>query len=372
MKSIPRQSNFELLRIFAMFMIICGHYIYNSGITDCIDLGHPTLRSTSLRMWGMWGKACINVFVLLTGYFMCQSKTSVLRHFIKLLFEVLFYGWIVGVFLMVIGAEPASLTTIAKRLFRPNLFININVGFTTAFLWMYPMIPAFNIFIRSATKRQFFLSIGFLLVMFTGCGTFFNANVFHHVFWYMTVYFIGAAIRLYPLTWMSNNRICIPFALFMIVAALASHAFFDILAVICGHYVADGLYGTIDSHIIFAIGTAIPVFLVFKNLKIAANKWINALASTCFGVLLIHADSDAMRTWLWRKVLDVPSYYTLPAMQLIALSLAIPALIFIVCAIIDQLRISYIEKPFLNKLFSSRIFLKTESFFKTFDSAPVS
>jgi len=71
-----------------MFMIIAGHFIFNSGITECIDLGQPTLRTTSLRLWGMWGKACINVFVLITGYFICQSKTSVAKHALKLLFEV--------------------------------------------------------------------------------------------------------------------------------------------------------------------------------------------------------------------------------------------------------------------------------------------
>ena len=39
------------------------------------------------------------------------------------------------------------------------------------------------------------------------------------------------------------------------------------------------------------------------------NKFINAVSSTTFGVLLIHANSSTMRQWLWKDVINVIGAY---------------------------------------------------------------
>lgn len=46
---------------------------------------------------------------------------------------------------------------------------------------------------------------------------------------------------------------------------------------------------------------AVFAFLMFKNIQIPYNKGINTVAASTFGVLLIHANSDAMRKWLCKK-----------------------------------------------------------------------
>lgn len=53
-----------------------------------------------------------------------------------------------------------------------------------------------------------------------------------------------------------------------------------------------------DSNRILAVAVAISTFLWLKNLNISYNKIINAIGGSTFGVLLIHANSDAMRQWL--------------------------------------------------------------------------
>lgn len=71
-----RQSNIELLRIITMFMIIAHHYVINSGIFSLMVKNPSSTRSNFLIIYGAWGKTAINVFVLITGYFMCTSKIT--------------------------------------------------------------------------------------------------------------------------------------------------------------------------------------------------------------------------------------------------------------------------------------------------------
>ena len=55
----------------------------------------------------------------------------------------------------------------------------------------------------------------------------------------------------------------------------------------------------IDSNKLIAILTAVLAFLYFKGLNIKYNKIINLISASTFGVFLIHANSDAMRNFLW-------------------------------------------------------------------------
>lgn len=88
--------------------------------------------------------------------------------------------------------------------------------------------------------------------------------------------------------------------------------------------------------------------MFFNNLKIKNSKTINTIASTTFGVLLIHANSDTMRQRLWKDTLNnVGAYYTNYTYLHAILSVT---LVFVTCSLIDLLRIRYIETPFFNWL----------------------
>lgn len=77
-------------------------------------------------------------------------------------------------------------------------------------------------------------------------------------------------------------------------------------------------------------------------MKIEYSKWINTIASSMFGVLLIHANSDTMRHWLWKETLQNANHYGDNHYILYALISVVT--VFIICIIIDQIRIRIIEK----------------------------
>lgn len=89
-------------------------------------------------------------------------------------------------------------------------------------------------------------------------------------------------------------------------------------------------------------------FMFFKNVKIPQSRIINRIATSTLGVLLIHANSDAMRNWLWKDVLKNVTYYNSPFLVLHALG-AVGG-IYLICTVIDQLRIRLIEVPLFKRL----------------------
>ena len=109
---VQRQSNLELFRIILMMGIIAHHFVVNSGLLDIMS---PSLENTNdvfLWIWGMWGKIGINCFVLITGFFMCQSIFT-WKKFLKLVCEIEFYKIIIYVIFLFSGKENISI----ERLF---------------------------------------------------------------------------------------------------------------------------------------------------------------------------------------------------------------------------------------------------------------
>lgn len=123
------------------------------------------------------------------------------------------------------------------------------------------------------------------------------------------------------------------------------------LLAVTGAILSQILYGNYlllvaDSNKIFAVLVSVSSILWFKNLNVRHNKIINAIGGSTFGVLLIHANSDAMRTWLWRDTVDCIGHYDLPLGRLILYSTSVVLIIFTLSISVDQIRIRLIEKPF--------------------------
>ena len=103
-----------------------------------------------------------------------------------------------------------------------------------------------------------------------------------------------------------------------------------------------------DSNKVLALATGVCSFLFFKNLKIGYSKIINTVAASTFGVLLIHANSNTMRRWLWQDILNNVGAYKSGNVVIHAVVSVI--LIYVVCTVIDICRIKLLEAPVMKKL----------------------
>ena len=101
-----------------------------------------------------------------------------------------------------------------------------------------------------------------------------------------------------------------------------------------------------DSNKLLAFLVSVSTFMFFKNIHIRQSKWINTIASCTFGVLLIHANSDAMRQWLWKDTCDNVGFFHSSMIYIHAL--CVPIIIFIACTIIDFCRQRFLERFYLD------------------------
>lgn len=103
-----------------------------------------------------------------------------------------------------------------------------------------------------------------------------------------------------------------------------------------------------DSNKPLALITAVCAFMYFKNLNIRYSKFINTVAASVYGVLLIHANSDTMRQWLWIDVLNNTGMYNSMWLPVHAICSVIG--IYIICTVIDIMRIRFVENPLFRYL----------------------
>ena len=334
---MTRNSNLELYRIICMLMIIAHHYVVNSGLTDVsgpLSTDLDSINTIFLRLYGAWGKIGINCFLMITGYYMCTSKITV-RKFLKLLLQIYFYKIVVYAIFAGVGREPVTPFRIV-RLLMPVWGFKTN--FVTCFLAFYLMIPFLNIFVNNLTERMHLLLLLLLLGCFTVLGSLpsFGVNI-DYIFWFCIIYLIASYIRLHPKPLFENGR-------FWRNMTLLS-AMFVILSVILMNHFNRAYYFVVDSNKFLAVFFGVSSFLWFKNMEVKQSKLINTIGGSTFGVLLIHANSDAMRAWLWRDTVDCVGHFSLPLVQLVLFSVGVVVVVFTICNIIDQFRLYFFEKP---------------------------
>lgn len=349
-----RKSNLELLRIIAMLAIIAHHYVVNSGITDYYDFSNINANMIFLQLWGAWGKSAINCFVLISGYFMCTSQLTWDRY-CKIYVTAKFYKIVLFVFLAIMGYQIVTFKSVFELLF--CYLLRAGEGFTGSFLVFSLFIPFYNILLKGLDKMQLKKLVTFLLFWETIVPTFlFNESLFNPIVWYITLYFIAAYIKLYADDWMHNSKVCRVGLVFSFLVSAISIIVFDYMGTDFGFTSYYHMVG--QSNRIFALLIGVFSFLFFLNLKMNDHKIINRIASTTFGVLCIHANSDAMRAFLWKSLLKVSSQYENLFWDLVLHSIVSMVAVFVVCSIIELCRQRFLGVSFLKMSNESKVFIE--------------
>ena len=336
-----RESGIELFRIISMLLIIAHHYMGNSGVLQIAYQNPLSVNSLFLFLFGGWGKTGINCFLLITGYFMCTSHITT-KKFIKLLGEVMFYRIVIYTIFLLTGYQAFSLKSFVVMILP---LVEIGANFDGCFLVFYLCIPFLNILIKNMSERQHIYLLIILLFMYTVIGTLPKFSVtMNYVSWFSVLYFLAAYIRIYPKK-IFDNKTFWGFALLIsfIISALSIVA----CAWLGGKINQNmAFYFVSDSNKVLALATGLCGFMFFKNIKFK-NKFINTVAASTFGVLLIHANSSTMRQWLWKDVVNVVGAYG--SSWLILHAIVSVCVIFIVCTMIDFIRLRFIETPLMKK-----------------------
>lgn len=190
-KGTKRQSNFELLRIVAIIMIISSHLVVHSNIsfnTDAISFNRLWIQ-----FYSTGGKVGFNLFVMISGYFLSSVSEVKTSRVIRFILQTTFYSLIIYFILVLLGIQKFQLVQAIESLFPIPFSI---WGFASAYFVLYLLFPFINTMLNNLSKNQY---IGLLLLMFviwsvipTFTSVSFQCN---YVTWMTFLYSIGAYIR---------------------------------------------------------------------------------------------------------------------------------------------------------------------------------
>ena len=340
-----RNSNIELYRIIVMLLIVMHHYVVNSGLLDEMFKTPLAPESIFLYLFGMWGKTGIDCFVLITGYFMCKSSIS-LRKFVKLLLQIELYNILFGCIFLYTGHISLSVSSLIQIV---NPIPSVNTGFTSCFLLFYLFIPFLNILLNNLSKSQHLLLVILCLGIYTILGTVPWISVtLNYITWFCILYVVASYIRLYGI-WRGEDKMFWGGAsLVLIIISVLSVLMMLSWGISSGVRLDWSLvmFFVSDSNKLLAFLVSISTFMFIKNIHIRQSKWINTIASCTLGVLLIHANSDAMRQWLWKETCDNVGFFH--SSMIYVHALCVPIIVFIACTIIDFCRQRFLERFYLD------------------------
>ena len=186
----PRQSNLELLRIIAMFLIVMHHFACH-GLFDGFS---SPLNEIMVKFMVVGGKVGVNIFVLISGYFMINSKFK-LSKLLMILLQTTVYAFFIYIIFVISGGAAFDFGELVLSL----LPLLNQYWFVTAYLAMYILAPYMNILIAHITRRQHISLIGFLLVLQMVIPQVFKIDLFGNsmVVWFLTLYLIATYLRKY-------------------------------------------------------------------------------------------------------------------------------------------------------------------------------
>ena len=345
-----RKSNIELLRIIAILLIIINHLSLHTPWN--VEKTANTARLAT-QWLGTGGRLGVNIFILISGYFLIKSRFK-WRSVAKLWLQVWLYAIALFFIFKALG-EPISYNQIRVS-FLP-IFYN-QWWFITAYIIMYLFLPFINKFTLSLTKKELQKFLILTLIVGSIWPTLApKISIYSDVTWMIFVYVVGAYIRLYP-EFFNKFKMRTIFSWFIGVASLtvASIHFMNWF---------NSLPDNGPIKLIRSIGIsntrlanapmsplslllAVLILLIFLRLHVPHSKLINTLAANVFGVYLLQSNTISHK-WLWR-VVDAQRFTD--ASHIVIYGIFITLVIFCVGSLIVWLS-NFIIKPLEQLIFGS-------------------
>ena len=332
-----KSSNIEMLRILAMLMIVAHHYclhgIFSYWHTNSTLTAY--LNNVIVGIVSMGGKLGVDIFVLITGYFMIVSNCKFTK-VVKLYLTTFLYSSLLLITAYIYGEHHVSSDILKSSLFP---FGGNAYWFITTYLMLYIFVPYLNRFILTSKKTMLNSLMVITTFLWVLIPTFTNADYcFSNLAWFIYLYFVGASIRLKSYASIFSNKSIFKKLFIISCFTLVGYAFIKCLGKDVNLW---DLTKIAQMQTVFIVSIAIYLFHYFKDLEIHYNKFINQIAVSVFGVYLIH-DNNIVRPFLWRTVVQPCNYMDKPYMILYLL--AVVFIVFILGIVIDKLVMSVAQK----------------------------
>ena len=318
-----RQSNFELLRIIAMIMIVAHHltihcFAVQLGDKSLYALGESFNKAIFFKklllpqLFMPGGKIANIIFVLITGYFLIDRKINITKQ-IKKIFSQLAFVVPIIVFVSFLFYRYHSNTFIGIQNFN---ILNSDYWFIGYYIGIISIAYIFlNKFLNKLKKKEYDI---LLAIMFSILSIAFLRNSISDIspniltlFVGIFIYSLGGYIRLYS-PFKNIRTIILFFIIIISIIALCINNYNNTLVNIniAQSNNMQGIYQSLigySEYSIFCLLIGISTFEIFRRIKMKNIRIINYISSSTFMIYLLH-DNDFFRN-VWRETNWIEVYY---------------------------------------------------------------
>lgn len=330
MEHNKRQLNIELMRIFAMLLILVwhirGHYIPEAGVPQ------DTTEVTALTYFCLFITFHVNLFVLITGFFGIRDRKKSL---IKTIEMCIFYAVVLNILSYLTGNGFNWQEILMPISHSPWWFMQV-------YLILILIAPIFEKYISNITNTEFYVLVTIFLFLDVYLSFFWHAdNLYGHgydILNFTTIYILGAWIR------RDCGFIChlrknpLMLLLLFLACCIIRYKVQPITTIAWTDYNSP-----------LNIAMAVTIFCLFLNIKVPAlfEKTILLLSTSAVSVYLI-TDHPEFRKfilplfqYLWIILGNNAWYFEL--FYVVALVI----ILFIICCLFDKIRI-WLTSPLVN------------------------
>ena len=302
MNKTERKSNFDLMRILCIFLIIMYHYTTHNGYL----FGSFRPQKFIYASTGIWGMAGVIGFVMISSHFLYSNNSFSIQKALRITFETAFYSTLIGASLFLTGVidPPADylIQCIFSVFFRQYWFITDYVIFyiLTPFLkllcdkisirhhkWLLITLFAVTLPFRDITHAALISRLGLMIYTYLLIAYFVRKpdNIFQRHYKLFSAIVFGSIILLTCVFISINNT-------------TSNEKYID--------WILNMSY--MSSTTMFL--TAICLYFIFKNLNIRHSKILSLIGSSTLGIYLIH-EHGYFHYILFDNVLLRPQVYSM-------------------------------------------------------------
>lgn len=264
-----RISNYELLRIVAMAMVIGLHYLLFGGALKNINAGmhnyYIVVFIESLFI------IAVNLFVIISGYFMCTKNKICISKVFSLIALTYFYGIMFYLFSVIAGYEKLSIIGIIKAI--DPLVKN---WYVKTYVVLYMISPYINILLNNINSSLHKKLIYLLSLFFCIWPSFLpnapNNDGGYGIISFIFIYIIAGYIRKYDIRESFKKRSLIIYIICAIITFLFKVINWD---------------SAWSYNFLFNIIGAVALFSSFSKINLKSTN-VNCISKFTFAIFIIH------------------------------------------------------------------------------------
>ena len=317
-----------------MFMIVVWHfYVHGLSIGHIEISGNPTyiFNFTISQLIIVICSVCVNLFVLITGFFLLGKSFKTIR-FVKVWFLTVFYSVIID-FSLYLTSTDFNITSNIWTDIMP--ISNDTYWFVKQYLRLIIIAPLLSFCLSRLSKTTHHLIMALIItialiltIKHPFGGTRYLTG--HSITCFIMLFYTGGYIRIYgmPYKWKKNIKI---FWFLVVLTWL-----FTLSVMFYKHiYLKESLHNTLYEYNTFPYFLSVVLFVYIKNCNFKQTKFLYNLytiAPFTFAVYLIH-DNNNIRSLIWEKLYSWDTLYN--SILLTPTAIFVSCIIFAICISID-------------------------------------